>query len=293
MAWDIIDSLKRPCWYELGWDVEEIALILRIQSDYIENILDFNLSDSYHIRELKEDFKFPDFAVDFKDDIGFGGILRNHGKNEDGFWQFLAKVPQLRIAKGICSHCKGTGRDPDFNGKCLFCTDGQKYEIDFRLGDMISGSFTVLTDFLDKPCKKKTSASSSQLMTLSTMTKGCLNGYSLSGEISFYLREWLCRIGKDRDVPGITEVMRIAYKRMWGPIKDIEGEFGMIIRPNGSFIIKCPGSASGISPRGLTLKEKEGYGFASDNIDSPLQQLPLIAALSALHDRARREMKEG
>jgi len=254
-----------PCWYELSWDKKTPGIILRIHRDFIENT-EFDFLNSWQVKELMEDFKFSEFKADFNQDIGFGGAFKNQGKNKDGFWNFLVEIPQIKTATGV----------------------------DFRQADIISGSFTALTNFLSSFCKKETSTPFSQLITLNTITKSNLiqKGYSLSGEISFLLRGWLADVSGRGEIPEVIQAMKVAYQKMSGSFKYHEGEFRMDIWGNGGLVVSCPGDACSFCPNQSDLFDNtKGYKFGSDNVDNPMQQITLVVALAALHDMARKGIK--
>jgi hypothetical protein len=254
-----------PCWYELSWDKKTPGIILRIHRDFIKNT-EFDFLNSWQVKELMEDFKFPEFKADFNQDIGFGGAFKNQGKNKDGFWNFLVEIPQIKTATGV----------------------------DFRQADIISGSFTTLTNFLSSLCKKETSTPFSQLITLNTITKSNLiqKGYSFSGEISFLLRRWLADVSGRREIPEVIQAMKTAYQKMSVSFKYYENEFRMNIWENGGLSISCPGDACSLYSDQSVSNNTKGYKFGSDNVDNPMQQITLLAGLAALHDRARKEIKE-
>ena len=57
---------------------------------------------------------------------------------------------------------------------------------------------------------------------------------------------------------------------------------------NGRLIMNCPGDACGIHPENWYEENDKGYEFNCHNVDSPMQQITLLAGLAALHDEARR-----
>ena len=61
---------------------------------------------------------------------------------------------------------------------------------------------------------------------------------------------------------------------------------------NGWLNVSCPGDACGLNPANSCGGEDgRGYEFSCHNVDSPMQQLTLIAGLAALCDKAKKEIK--
>lgn len=55
-------------------------------------------------------------------------------------------------------------------------------------------------------------------------------------------------------------------------------------------MLNCPGNACGIHPVIHWEEGENGYKFSCHNVDTPMQQLTLLAGLATLHDKARQEM---
>jgi hypothetical protein len=70
--------------------------------------------------------------------------------------------------------------------------------------------------------------------------------------------------------------------------------FRILRLESGGLCIDCPGDACGIHPDTYAeydIKEGRGYKFTCHNVDTPMQQITLIAGLAALHDCTRKEIK--
>ncbi len=87
--------------------------------------------------------------------------------------------------------------------------------------------------------------------------------------------------------------MKKCWDRLFG-LKDYDKWSFRVSVGDGFITIDCPGNACGIHPdhnAGLRIEKDEGYEFTCHNVDSPAQQLTLLAGLAALHDKARKEIK--
>ncbi|MFA5084058.1 MAG: hypothetical protein WC475_01570 [Candidatus Paceibacterota bacterium] len=283
-----------PCWYELSWREKEPAIILRIHQDFITNVK-VNLNKAPIVKDFKNEFKFSGFNGDFKRNIGFENVFERRGIKYK-FVEFAVKIPKVKIlTEKKCGNCKGSGKDEFRQDKCLHCEGtGKEDFMDWQAAYAISASFSVFLMLLHS-CEKDTSASSPQLMTVKTMTKAEAHGGSLAGDISIPLRQWLCSIGQNDNgqIPEMVQAMQIAYDKMLGLREWHKFSFRASVRKNGGFVNDCPGDACGLHPYDWYMEEGKGYEFSCHNVDSPMQQITLLAGLAALCDRARREIFKG
>ena len=150
-----------PCWYELSWNAEMPAIILKIHKDFIKHrniklgnltgIVDFNKNFSY----------FGDFKSDFRGDIGFDGVFRHYGEDIE-FIKFAIDIP----------------------------TKGKSYDL-YEMLYRISASFTILFTFLYIQ-EYETKCKFPQLFTINTTTHEEMCGGSIGGQFSMPLVDWLC-----------------------------------------------------------------------------------------------------
>lgn len=109
------------------------------------------------------------------------------------------------------------------------------------------------------------------------------------GDFSFLLVNWLKTIKEtDSVLPLVRNAAMDAYSKMDGRKPDVFNEYHFrTILQKGRLIMDCPGDACGVYPNEW-VEEDNGYKFACHNVDSPMQQLTLLAGLAALHDEARK-----
>lgn len=183
---------------------------------------------------------------------------------------------------------------------CIHCTGvGKELIFDWQSAYACSASFTVflvLTEFV----KTETSAPFSQLLTVKTMIREGLDGGSLSGEYSIPLVKFLSNLYDEtktrRSISEMIQAMKLAYNHMVGMRKFDQFNFrASVDYEDGWLNVSCPGNACGLNPEhnaGYDMKRRGlGYKFNCHNIDTPVQQITLLAGLAALHDKARKALK--
>jgi len=63
------------------------------------------------------------------------------------------------------------------------------------------------------------------------------------------------------------------------------------VRDRGWLGIGCSGDRTGLHPSSISsMGAGEGYRFSCHNVDTPMQQIALLAGLAALCDKARKEI---
>jgi len=272
-----------PCWYELSWQkVKPVAIKLRIHKDFIKNTRAVR-EDAPIVIRLKEEFGFKNFIGNFDGNFGFDNAFIRSKETKE-FVEFLIKIPKIKHKKGVCKYCNGSGKN-DFGGKCFFCDGkGIEYINKWKPAHAISASFTVFPS-LSCFSEIETSSSLLQLLTISTITEMKAAGSSISGELSVPLRKWMDSLGRSgkSTIFEMVEAMQLAHKVMLGLAEYEKDDFRAFVgQKDGWLSTTCPGNACGLDP--------EENGFSSHNVDSPSQQIELIASIAALYDKARREM---
>lgn len=292
LRWIVRDIIS--CWYELSFQQEPAAIILRIHQDFIENFLAKvkNPPEEWPIvKSFLQGLGFTGFSGDFQKDIGFESLLKRKGE-KDGFIEFLAVVPEVEKESGKkCRDCRGLGKK--YGSECFMCRGtGKECIMDWRLADAISASFSVFTTVLHNSSNQKdTSAPFPQLLTVDTTTSQGMDGGSLSGEVSIPLCNWLIGLKENALFPEVSQATKAAYYHMFLNRCRLDYYFRAYVRENGRFIIDCPGDACGLHPCDWDATNGNGYEFTCYNVDTSAQQITLLAGLAALHDKARKEMQ--
>jgi len=291
-----------PCWYELSWNGEKPAIILRAHQDFVETVPVIT-SEHLIVKALMEKFKFRGFASDLKKDFGFDeGIFINLGGVKNGFFEYLIPIPKIKVETGKpCKECEGSGKDLYAqkygmeDRECIYCNgSGKEYFHNWQLAHAVSAGLNIFFRISRYP-EKETSAPFPQLMIVDTIIDTGMHGGSLGGEFSIPLTKWLAFLyrGRNMPIPEITQAMKTAYGHIFGGLKHFDDHYfrAYIGSENGGLVADCPGDACGIYPSSWHIDKERGYEFSCHNVDNAAQQITLLAGLAALHDKVRREIK--
>lgn len=282
-----------PCWYELSWEGKSNSIILKIWEGYIkDNTVDFD--KAFIVSSLKENFQFKKFYADFYgDNFGFEKSFKNDGI-KDGFLNFKTCLPVVRMKDDKpCGYCNGTGQNSLFEDeKCLFCEgNGFPFLYKWEEAYALSATFTLIFTYLGIS-EKESNSKRPQLITVSTITDKEMHGGSLSGQFSIGLVSWMRSIKNPKNLLSSLKKAAIkSFKKMDMRSNDPDNFYDHQFRvrlDNGRLIMDCPGDACDIHPETWREGDDEGYSFSCHNVDTPMQQLTLIAGLAALHDEARK-----
>lgn len=117
-----------------------------------------------------------------------------------------------------------------------------------------------------------------------------VNGYQIYAPFSAKLVNLLPELGTE--LGELERTLHDAWQRMWGASQDPRA-FRVCLQSAGRLYVKCPGGAAGLRPmRGSHVSPAdEGYDLDGLHVDSPLQQLTLLAGLARLNDLAREHLK--
>ena len=279
-----------PCWWELSWYPIIPAILLNVHDDYIAANGPIP-TDHPNVGYLAKELELPPFSGDFGKDFGFGAQFRKI-PSRNGFARFQIEIPRVRRQTGKrCPDCRGTGKDHLLAGReCFDCRGaGMEHVIDYSTANAISATFTLFT-MQAEYFQGQTSAPFPQLLTVSTHTQPNMGGGSLHGMYGIPLCRFLCRLGERVRIPEMEQAMLTAYRYMLEPASYDTGnyDFRAQVERKGWLNVSCPGEACGLHPA-HELVEGRGYEVTSHNVDSPAQQITLLAGLAALHDQARRE----
>jgi hypothetical protein len=288
----IITRENIPCWYELSWQKSPAAIILRIHKKFIE-FFESKIKltvETPIVKKFMEEFRFPSFSGDFSKDFGFNSVFKKR-KDEENFIVLAVNIPLIKIEKGKCDSCNGSGKDALFGGKCTFCVGtGKEFSYDWLSAYAISATFTTLFVILDC-CRIETDSACFQLIKINTETFRDMHGGSLGGSYGIPLVNFLKRLGPNEGIAEMVEAMKIAHQRLFGELKKYSAYDFRVDLSNGRgwLNVSCPGNACGLnSDFDSSFEENSGYDFSSHNVDSPMQQITLLSGLAALCDLARK-----
>lgn len=280
-----------PCWFELSWQEKECAIVLRLHKQFVDSVPDIRQNTPIVI-VMKKQFNFESFEGSLRNGFGFEKSFVCGGEKDDFFIHRIS-VPKIKIfTKEKCHHCQGSGKHPNFKKeKCSSCHgERREHEYDWKSAHAISASFTLFSMFA-RYNEVVTSCPFPQLLTFSTITDVGHHGGSLGGEYSLILCKWLAQFPENSRLPEMEKPMMQAYDRMLG-LRDYDKHSFRSHLPygNGWLNVSCPGDACSLHPSSGSLSADEGYRFDCHNVDTPMQQLTLLAGLAGLHDLARKEI---
>lgn len=285
-----------PCWYELSWRAEPPTIVLRLHRDFIAGAKVISLEELI-VREFMKEFRFTNWNGDLTRNWGFEDAFVRQGEKEE-FVEFWVNIPKVKWRTAEpCERCDGTGKDPHFEDeKCFSCDgSGKAYAMDWKIAYAISASFTAFSNLVNYP-EQETRAAVPQLLTVQTVTRQESHGGSLGGEYSIPLARWMASLGEGTKMTEMVEAMKAAHRRLFDDEKfDLHcSSFkASIDYEDGWLNVSCPGEECGLNPEygeDMAMRKKRGYKFDCHNVDTPMQQLTLLAGLAALHDQARREI---
>lgn len=282
-----------PRRYGLSWIADSAQLVVKIHADFADRIPIVSPTAPI-VQMLQKEFELKGFVGDMRQNFGFENALRA-GSEKDGFISLSVPIPVIDIITDEpCDECGGSGfADPELWDKgtqCLYC-DGKKRKsfLDWHTAHAISASLNTLFCVLlvDVEGMPVSFSAPPQLLTveLAMVRTSGGSGYPLGGYYSKTLARWLSS-GGVRLIPAMSTAMRCAYVRMFGPGSKygFDSFRASVDYDTGWLNANCPGQACGINPECPHVKSGEGYRFGSHNVDSPMQQLTLLAGLAALHD---------
>jgi len=278
-------SDRLPCWYEMSWETEGPALVLRVHKSYADSLS--VRPDAPIVTSFQNTFGLGSFVGDLGGNFGFNDALKNRGE-KDGFYEYGIEIPTIKsLSDSNCDRCNGSGRDQELDMTCTICDgEGKAPFYDWKHAHEVSTTLHILTMRLFYP-DHDVPTTLPQLLTFES--SGASEHSALHGEISIALKEWLASGAAGTQFPSAVAAMEAAYKKMFGPHLGFVTKHRFEARhKSGGLIVSCPGEACGIYPADWNFRAARGYKFSSHNVDNPAQQLQLLAGLAAIHDFARK-----
>lgn len=279
-----------PCWYQLDWDAEKAAFVLGVHKEFIRT--------TPIIKGASAGIDLGPFAGDLSGkEFGFNGALKRSGEDGD-FIRFIGDLPVAeRETRESCPYCVGTGKNPPRTGEeCEVCNgSGHKIVSDFWDLYALVLSLKIFKLVAYDP-EIRTSSQLQQLLKidLAFSQRSDKIIVDVGGEYSRAMRHWLISLGS-QDIDESVRAMKSAWFKMrpfadQGLYERIGGFKSSVA--NGYTRMDCPGNACGLDPDDGTVVNGDGYRFSGHNIDTPVQQLSLLAGLAALHSKARKEITQ-
>lgn len=281
---------RMPWWYELEWrpgarSAPGLAIHLRTKAVWTA----LNETETIASRLFPPEENFGEFIADDPWKFGYDGCFSWEPRDAESR-SLILPIPIIeKEIKESCHLCNGTGKSfYDDELPCFNCKGRKKERIlDWDSAYRISATLTVLFEsinYLDDIPE----SSQSQLLTLETLTQKEAHGGSLHGTYSKTLVRWLSRVHPGTPVACMIQAMRDCYTAQFGAEESESRDFrASVDDKNGWLNVSCPGQACGLHPHTGYILPGDGYQWSSHNVDSPMQQLTLIAGLAALTTKAR------
>ena len=102
-----------PCLYEIGWQANPPAILLRVHQDFIKNNTLVANPELPIIKSLQKEFGFKKFCGDLNGHFGFDDAFVHQGEKND-FTEYLILLPKIKKETGKkCPDCRGKGKKKD------------------------------------------------------------------------------------------------------------------------------------------------------------------------------------
>jgi len=200
------------------------------------------------------------------DALGFGRIFESGEPflPLDGFSTWKARVPWEVIAPA-----KG------------------KKKTDWNPAMQLACSLAVLTRELEFVKAEPNPRGLKQLATLLLVCRAGMGGFGLAATLSPDTRQWIATHRPQAEDIG-RRAMIYNFEWMWPDYLREDRQFrlhGFKVWDNGNgngFIMDVPGEATGIYVDGMDIGNGPGWNLESHNVDSPVQQLSLLAGICSI-----------
>jgi len=317
-----IEWENMPCIYEFSFDAKSPAIVVRVHKEFMACWP--KLEEAPMVACFMQKFGFSGFKTgnngsDFGFDSAFKRITDDHE-----FAIFRVEISAVKKVEqkicplcsgdkkslfGKCGRCGGKGlidelcpeclgaRKDEEGCDCLYCFgEGKKTYIDRKPLFAISASFNMFFTLasLQAEKDKATSCRFPQLILINTITEQNQHGGSLDGTYSAPLTQWLSSFQPNTEILKTTEAMIQVWEKMFGKVDEYDRHnfYAKVAYKNGWLNVSCHGDRCGLHPAdSWGPKFGEGYRFSCHNVDTPAQQITLLAGLAALCDRAKKEIK--
>lgn len=258
-----------PRAYELSWSSKDRALELHVRHEFLAEVFKASEISKWRMADhAQAQLGLGELTAD--PEIGFGfspyGLMRQGSKGD--FAVFSLHLPRIE---------EGRGKSREYKHERGIAAAWAFSLLLMRLEFVVGGSKIQITD--------------KQLVTVEVAVAGrSMHGFPLWGACSVEMVRWLS--SQPQQQPIVATAMNEAFVRMnptW-----CDSDFYVAVTPGtGVFHMRVPGNCACLGVEGGShdcLKEGQGYCFESHNVDSPAQQLALLAGVAALWEQARNQL---
>jgi hypothetical protein len=282
-----------PCWCEITFSENPLGIAVLAHKEIIGPLKDREISWGF-----EEIFGFQTFSKLLGEEEFYGFDRAGIKKDRGEFIEIFFAIPQVdKMLDNPCPDCNGSGKDKFIDIPCSYCEGmGKEISRDWSSIFAVSASLSVLfrNPQMYSPDEEATSGLS-QLITLNIMTSKEMGGSGIGGvwskDFCDYLRYLYSHKAREEQViQEVVEAMKKVYHHCFNTLNKslFDDEFRVSIKENAWMVIDCPGDRCGVHPSHDPLSDG-GCDFSCHNVDSPVQQITLLAGLAVLHDKARED----
>lgn len=255
-----------PAWYRLG-NPGNGTLTLQVHEDAYEFVRAKELARTPIVQDLRKKYGLPEFVGPNLSEFGFGDVLQVTAPSTPRWlsWQF--SLPKLI-----------TPQQTSLNNKTLL-----------SLRATLRVLFLALSLF-----EGKSDADADQLLSIDSFSLpelGCHGGGGMSVVFSQQAAAWLANPANEFRFSELRSVMMDAERYIYGSgfSRDISRYAANIVDgqfPDIRFV--GTGNASGLHLRDARgVQPNKGFHMFTNNVDSGVMQLVLLAAIARLHQLMR------
>lgn len=259
MEYDIRRA-DRPCFHEIETGERGKSIVISVDpqaAKFIQEAL--SKPDIPIVEDLEQRLGLAKFIPPTKDDWGFGPVLQKiSGGNESWVsWQ------------------------------CAFPEDKKLPEKKRSFPFAVSGSLTVLYLVLDL-FREASAEDKKQLLYINMAAGREMASNHLDAWLGKSLMPYLASFPDHHLHKGVEETMRVTYEIMTGDKDIFPSYFAARFRQPNWLNLSCPGNGCGLDPE-YYRTDGRGYTLLPHNVDTPYQQLSLLAGLAFIHREARQK----
>lgn len=262
-------SIKKslPTWYELGITADGTSLILSVAPGAFSDLKRRLVPTLPVIQAILSEFKFQAFIPPAEASWGFGPVFQSAPAQYPEWITWQCPLPQL-TRKNIS-----------------VVNWPAAYAVSVSLA--LTCNALYITD-------DKSGCDRSQLLECDLGIGKAMGTWNLSVGISPDLCRWLANQPHNAHHPAITNVMHNAYGHIYGDTKldkYTKQKIWALTRQPKWINFHTEGDACGLDPCSAMAEQAidRGYYLSPHNVDSPLQQLVLLAGVAALYQQARQD----
>jgi len=268
---DLYNSKPVPVRYDLIFrmDGKKPVFVLSAFTDLIKSVP----SEAPIIKSLQKRFGGIGEFVNSNDGLGFGGV-------------FVPYLPFLPL-KGFST----------WRALIPFKVIGDK-KSDWSSAYKLACSISVIAIALEYAKCESNPRSLQQLATHLLVCNGGMGGFGIAATLSPVARNWIATHRPETEATARTATIAV-YEQMWPDYFREDKEFRLHdfrVWDNGNgtgLVIDIPGQACGLYVDGMDLDKGPGWSLDTHNVDSPIQQLSLLAGLCSILALVRQDQLKG